>query len=98
MVKVSLNYMDESPHLTLLEIPEMTEKERELFTKQVLPGMQKDLDIAFMQYKRNSPELASMITQIMKHGSSLKKSRYCFNYYENENHVGFYWYDKKTEC
>ena len=50
--------MDECPHLTLLEIPEMTEKERELFTKQVLPGMQKDLDLAFMQYKRNSTELA----------------------------------------
>ena len=88
MVKVSLNYMDECPHLTLLEIPEMTEKERELFTKQVLPGMQ----------KRNSTELASTITQIMNHGDSLEKSRYCFNYYENENHVGFYWYDKKSEC
>lgn len=95
MVKVSLNYMDEFPHLTLLEIPEMTGKEKELFSKSVLPGLQKELDVAFMQYERNSTSLASEITRIMNHGASLEKTSYCFSYYENENHVGYYWYDKK---
>lgn len=95
MIKVSLNYMAECPRITLLDIPEMTAKEKELFQKIVIPGLQKDLDVAFMEYPRNSAELASTITQIMNHGASLEKTPYCFNYYENENHVGFYWYDKK---
>jgi hypothetical protein len=94
MVKVSLDYMSDTPRIRIIDIPEMTEKEKELFTKEVIPGMQKDLDVVFMEYKRNSTELASSITQIMNHAVSLEKARYCFNYYENENHVGYYWYDK----
>lgn len=96
MVKVSLDYMSETPRIRIVEIPEMTEKEKNLFTDDVIPGMQKDLDIAFMEYKRNSTELASTITQIMDHSSVLEKAHYCFNYYENENHIGYYWYDKPS--
>ena len=94
MVKVSLDYMSDTPRIRIIDIPEMTEKEKELFTKEVIPGMQKDLDVAFMEYKRNSSELASSITQIMNHAVSLENAHYCFHYYENENHVGYYWYDK----
>lgn len=96
MVKVSLDYMSETPRIRIVEIPEMTEKEKNLFTDDVIPGMQKDLDIAFMEYKRNSTELASTITQIMDHSPVLEKAHYCFNYYENENHIGYYWYDKPS--
>ena len=96
MVKVSLDYMSETPRIRIIEIPEMTEKEKNLFTDDVIPGMQKDLDIAFMEYKRNSTELASTITQIMDHSPVLEKAHYCFNYYENENHIGYYWYDKPS--
>lgn len=96
MVKVSLDYMSETPRIRIVEIPEMTEKEKNLFTNDVIPGMQKDLDIAFMEYERNSTELASTITQIMDHSPVLEKSHYCFNYYENENHIGYYWYDKPS--
>ena len=96
MVKVSLDYMSETPRIRIVEIPEMTEKEKNLFTKDVIPGMQKDLDIAFMEYKRNSTELATAITQIMDHSPVLEKAHYCFNYYENENHIGYYWYDKPS--
>lgn len=96
MVKVSLDYMSETPRIRIVEIPEMTEKEKNLFTNDVIPGMQKDLDIAFMEYKWNSTELASTITQIMNHSPVLEKAHYCFNYYENENHIGYYWYDKPS--
>ena len=89
--------MDKSPILKIIDIPEMTNKEKELFSKTIMPGIQKELDIAFMQYKRNSIELGSAITHIMNHGESLEKSKYGFYYYENENHVGFYWYNTNMD-
>ena len=93
MVKVSLDYMSETPRIRIIDIPEMTAKEKELFSKKVIPGMQKDIDIAFMEYKRNSTELAEAIRKTMNHSPSLESTKYSFAYYANENHIGYYWYD-----
>lgn len=94
MVKVKFDYMAETPHLSLMDSEDTSEREKELFKTVVIPGLQKDVDIAFMEYKRNSPELGSALTQIMNHGASLEKSHYIFGYYENIDHVGYYTYIK----
>lgn len=93
MVKVSLDYMSDTPRIRIVDNPEMTTKEKDLFTQKVIPGMQKGIDIAFMEYTRNSPELAEAIRETMNHGPSLSSTRYNFAYYENVDHVGYYWYD-----
>lgn len=97
MVKVTLDHLSEFPHLTILDDPETTPKEKELFKSKIVPAMQKEIDLAFQQYPRNSSELAKAVRETMNHNELLEKSRYVFAYYECENKIGTYWYDKNTD-
>lgn len=96
MVKVTLDHRSEFPHIALLDDPETTDKEKELFKTKVIPSMQKEINLAFQQYERNSTELAKSVRETMNHNEVLEKSRYVFAYYEFENNLGYYWYDKNN--
>lgn len=94
MVKVTLDYMSEFPKIRLVDDPETTTKEKELFTKKIIPNMQKEIDLIFGQFERNSSELARRVRMTMNHDDTLEKARYVFAYYTNENKIGMYWYEK----
>lgn len=96
MVKISLDHLSEFPHVTLLDDPETTQKEKELFKTKIIPSMQKEINIAFQQYQRNSTELAKSVRETMNHNEQLEKARYVFAYYEFENKLGIYWYEKSS--
>lgn len=97
MVKVTLDHLSEFPHVTLLDDSETTDKEKELFKTKIVPSMQKEIDLAFQQYPRNSSELARTVRETMNHNEQLEKSRYVFAYYEYENKLGTYWYEKSSQ-
>lgn len=97
MIKVSLDYMADFPHVFIIDAVISTQKEIKLFTDKILPSMQKEINIAFSQYQRNSTELASKIREIMNHNEMLEKYKYIFTYYTNENHIGTYWYKNFSE-
>lgn len=97
MVKVTLDYMSEFPQVRLIDDPETTPKEKELFKIKIIPSMQREIDLIFGQFERNSSELAMRVRSVMNHDDALEKSRYVFAYYTNENKIGMYWYEKNTE-
>jgi len=97
MVKVTLDYMSEFPKVRLVDDPETTPKEKELFKTKIIPSMQKEIDLIFGQFERNSSELAMRVRATMNHDDALEKARYAFAYYTNENKVGMYWYEKASQ-
>lgn len=97
MVKVTLDYMSEFPKVRLVDDPETTPKEKELFKTKIIPSMQREIDLIFGQFERNSSELAMRVRGVMNHDDALEKSRYVFAYYTNENKIGMYWYEKNSQ-
>ena len=97
MIKIKLNHKSEYPGITLLNDSSSNDKEIKLFKEKIMPDMQKEINLAFQEYPRNSSELAASLRLTMTHNAVLEKSHYIFAYYEiNEENLGIYWYDKNS--